>query len=51
MQTQALWQLFQDTGAPEAYLLYKKSLQKSGADGADAGGGECISKHRGLSSG
>ena len=23
MQTQALWELFQDTGAPEAYLLYK----------------------------
>ena len=23
MQTQALWELFQDTGAPEAYLLYR----------------------------
>ena len=23
MQTQALWELFRDTGAPEAYLLYR----------------------------
>ena len=27
MQTQALWELFQDTGAPEAYLLYKRAMQ------------------------
>ncbi len=27
MQTQALWELFRDTGAPEAYLLYKRAMQ------------------------
>ena len=27
MQTQALWEFFRDTGAPEAYLLYRKALQ------------------------
>ena len=24
MKTQALWEFFRDTGAPEAYLLYRK---------------------------
>ena len=28
MQTQALWELFRDTGAPEAYLLYKRAMQE-----------------------
>lgn len=28
MQTQALWELFRDTGAPEAYLLYKGAMQE-----------------------
>ena len=28
MQTQALWELFRDTGAPEAYLLYKRGMQE-----------------------
>ena len=27
MQTQALWELFRDTGAPEAYLLYSKQVK------------------------
>ena len=31
MQDQALWELFQDTGAPEAYLLYKRALQNRAA--------------------
>ena len=31
MQEQALWELFQDTGAPEAYLLYKRALQNGAA--------------------
>lgn len=32
MQTQALWELFQDTGAPEAYLLYKRAMQEGEQD-------------------
>ena len=31
MQTQALWELFQDTGAPEAYLLYKDAGRAASA--------------------
>ena len=27
MQEQALWELFQDTGAPEAYLLYRSTQE------------------------
>ena len=27
MQTQAIWELFRDTGAPEAYLLHKRAMQ------------------------
>ena len=41
MQTQALWELFQDTGAPEAYLLYKRALQ-NGAAGTEAKNTACI---------
>lgn len=29
MDAQLLWELFLDTGAPEAYLLYKKALKES----------------------
>lgn len=32
MQTQALWELFRDTGAPEAYLLYKQAMQEGEHD-------------------
>lgn len=32
MQTQALWELFRDTGAPEAYLLYKWAMQEGEHD-------------------
>ena len=31
MQTQALWELFRDTGAPEAYLLYKDAGRAASA--------------------
>ena len=41
MQTQALWELIQDTGAPEAYLLYKRALQ-NGAAGTEAKDTACI---------
>lgn len=44
MQTQALWELFQDTGAPEAYLLYKRAMQtgQTGAAGTEAKNTACI---------
>ena len=32
MQTQALWELFRDTGAPEAYRLYKRAMQEGAHD-------------------
>ena len=41
MQTQAFWELFQDTGAPAAYLLYRKSMQ-GGAAHTEAEKEECI---------
>ena len=42
MQTQALWQLFQDTGAPEAYLLYKKAMRTHGAESTEEETAACI---------
>lgn len=41
MQTQALWELFRDTGAPEAYLLYRKALQ-NGAENTQGAESACI---------
>ena len=41
MQTQALWELFADTGAPEAYLLYKRAMQ-TGADATEEEKAACI---------
>ena len=32
MQTQALWELFRDTGAREAYLLYTRAMQEGEHD-------------------
>ncbi len=46
MQTQALWELFRDTGAPEAYLLYKRALQKANRHGG--GEGSMYLKTQGL---
>lgn len=41
MQTQALWELFQDTGAPEAYLLYKERCRMA-QPGTEAKNTACI---------
>lgn len=41
MQSQAFWEFFRDTGAPEAYLLYRRSLQNS-AEGSEAENTACI---------
>ena len=41
MQKQALWELFQDTGAPEAYLLYRRAMQNDAA-GTEAKDTACI---------
>ena len=46
MQTQALWELFRDTGAPEAYLLYKRAMQEGDHD-TKAEWAACICKRRG----
>ena len=32
MNTQSLWQLFLETGAPEMYLLYKQARKMEAAD-------------------
>ena len=29
MDSDFLWELFEDTGAPEVYLLYKKALRQA----------------------
>ena len=41
MRAEFLWEVFTDTGAPEAYLLYKRALQ-NGAAGTEAKNTACI---------
>lgn len=42
MQAQALWELFRDTGAPEAYLLYRQArCEGKQAEGKEEGP-QCI---------
>lgn len=42
MQTQLFWEFFRDTGAPEAYLLYKRSQREQNAPEGKKEGPECI---------
>ena len=32
MRAEFLWEVFTDTGAPEAYLLYKRAMQEGEHD-------------------
>ena len=41
MRAEFLWEVFTETGAPEAYLLYKRALQ-NGAAGTEAKNTACI---------
>ena len=41
MRAEFLWEVFTDTGAPEAYLLYKRALQ-NGVAGTEAKNTACI---------
>ena len=41
MRAEFLWEVFTDTGAPEAYLLYKRAMQ-TGAAGTEAKNTACI---------
>ena len=41
MKAEFLWEVFTETGAPEAYLLYKRALQ-NGAAGTEAKNTACI---------
>ena len=41
MRAEFLWEVFTDTGAPEAYLLYKRAMQ-NGAAGTEAKNTACI---------
>lgn len=41
MQTQAYWELFRDTGAPEAYLLYRQALH-GGTESTEEEKAACI---------
>lgn len=37
MRQETWWELFQDTGAPEAYLLYKMAEKTDGSTGRPEG--------------
>lgn len=42
MQTQMLWEVFRETGAPEAYLLYRRSQRLDHTDGTEEEQTACI---------